>query len=349
MHRQYGVLAGIALAGAIGVAGAQAGGLDRSGQSVAILFEQGNVAELSFGFVNPSISGTGPDAQPTGDVAPAYMMPAVELKFDLGDQLSAALIVDQPFGADLSYTSNIYAGTAADLNSVALTAVLGYKASERILVFGGLSYQTMSATAAVPLAGYTLEASSASGVGYVAGLAYQIPEIALRVALTYRSEIASTHATLEFGALADTLTVNTPQSVNLEFQTGLNPKTLLFGSIRWVNWSAFDITPANYPLGTLVEYDTDAITYTIGVGRRINDDLSLAATLGYEAATGAASSALAPTDGSFSLGIGATYAIGGGKLTGGLRYIWLGDTTGPDGTFTDNYAIAVGVKYGWEF
>lgn len=353
MKKLVSMAAGTAMGLTLGTSLAMAGGLDRSGQSIGILFEKGNVAELSFGHVDPAVSGTDPGALATGDMAPAYTVPSIALKFDIGDKLSAALVVDVPFGADALYSAGIYTGTSADLNSKALTAVLGYKVADRVLAFGGLSYQTIWGTAAVPLAGgYTLDAAAGSGVGYVAGLAYQIPEIALRVALTYRSEVSSTHATTEaFGGptIPGSMDITTPQSLNLEFQTGLNPKTLLFGSIRWVDWSTFTLAPPTYPANPLVSYADDVITYNIGVGRKISDTLSMAATLGYERSTGGAPTPLAPTDGQVSLGLGATYTMGNGKLTGGVRYIWLGDATGAAGTFTDNHAVAVGMKYAWEF
>ncbi len=348
------ILGGAGLAATIGATSALAGGLDRSGQSVGILFQSGNVVELSFAYVDPDVTGIDPLLAPTGDMAPAYIVPAVSLKFDIGDNLSAAVVLDSPFGADSSYAAGLYTGTSAELNSSAVTALLGYKVTERVLAFAGVSYQTISATAAVPLVGgYTIDADAGSGTGYVAGLAYQIPEIAMRVALTYRSTVTSTHATSEaFGgpAIPGTMTLVTPQSVNLEFQTGINPKTLIFGSIRWVDWSAFTIAPPNYPLNPLVGYANDVITYSLGVGRKINDQLSLAATVGFERSTGLPSSVLAPTDGNVSFGIGATYKLGSGKVTGGVRYIWLGDATDVNGgVFNDNHAVAVGLKYAWEF
>ena len=42
----------------------------------------------------------------------------------------------------------------------------------------------------------------------------------------------------------DTTDVDTPQSVQLDFQTGVAPKTLVFGYVRWVDWSEFSISPA---------------------------------------------------------------------------------------------------------
>ena len=75
--------------------------------------------------------------------------------------------------------------------------------------------------------------------------------------------------------------VDTPQSVTLDFQTGVAPKTLVFGSIRWVDWSEFAISPPLYEPATaallgeprpLVDYADDWWTYNLGVGRQLTDD-----------------------------------------------------------------------------
>ncbi len=351
MKKMTSYVAGTALCTMLGAGFAMAGGLDRSGQSIGILFQQGSVAELSFGTVDPAVSGTA-FGFPTGDMAPAYVVPAVGVKFDLGEKVSVALILDTPFGADALYgAGSPYAGISATVDSSALTAVVGYDVSERFKVFGGASYQTISGSVVLPGAPtYTFDLDPASGVGLVAGAAYQIPAIALRVALTYRSEVTSTHTETETAGATfpGTMDITTPQSLNLEFQTGLNPKTLLFGSVRWVDWSSFAVVA---PVGgTLVSYSDDVVTYSLGVGRKITEALSIAVTAGYEQSTGTPSSVLSPTDGNFSLGVGASYDLGSGKISGGVRYVWLGDATDIYGQpFTDNYAVAVGMKYAWEF
>jgi len=323
----------------------QAGGIERTSQSVDIIFEEGSLVEFGISYAMPSVSGVDPAALNTGVMSPNYLSFSGGYKTDIGEKIGLAIIFDQPFGSLAEYTAGFYTGTAADLTSSAITVIGSYDVTERIVVFGGGTYQTMAATAGVPfVGGYTIVADSASGFGYVAGAAYQIPDIALRVALTYRSTVSTTHNTLEFGALPGTMDVVTPQSVNLEFQTGINPKTLVFGSIRWVDWSAFDLTPPNYPLGSLVDYTDDRITYNLGVGRKLTDTLSAAVTLGYERDLGGAPAPLAPTDGFFSVGAGLTYTMGNTKISGGAKYIWLGDTTGAAGTFTNNSAIGIGLN-----
>ena len=331
----------------------QAGGIERTNQSVDIIFEEGTLVEFGVSYAMPSVSGVAGGFD-TGVMSPNYFGFSGGYKTDIGDKIGLAIIFDQPYGSSADYTTGFYTGIAADLTSSAITVIGSYDVSDRIVLFGGGTYQTMQATAAVPAAlHYTIDADSASGFGFVAGAAYQIPDIALRVALTYRSEVASTHNTIENSDIipldtAGTIDIATPQSINLEFQTGINPKTLVFGSIRWVDWSTFDLTPDNYlmpPTFALVDYTDDRITYNIGVGRKLSETLSAAVTMGYERNLHGDPSALAPTDGFFSLGAGLTYTMDNIKISGGAKYIWLGDSTGVAGTFENNSAIGIGVNF----
>jgi len=332
----------------------QAGGIERTSQSVDIIFEEGNFAEFSLSFANPSVSGIDPAVLDTGIMSPSYVSFAGGYKTDVSDKIGLAVIFDQPYGSLADYTLGHYTDLAADLTSSAITVIGSYDVTDRIVVFGGGTYQSMSATASVPAAAfYTIDADADAGFGYVLGGAYQIPDIALRVALTYRSEVSTTHDIIENSLLipadtASTMDVVTPQSVNLEFQTGVNPKTLVFGSVRWVDWSEFHLTPNNYLGVSLVDYDDDRVTYNLGVGRKLSDTLSAAVTIGYEENLGGEPSPLAPTDGFFSLGAGLTYTMGSTKITGGAKYIWIGDSSGAAGTWEDNSALGLGVNFAFQ-
>jgi len=346
----------------LGATSAMAGGLERTTQSVAIIFERGNYAELSFGSVKPSVSGVGAaftPGLPSGDMAADYTQVGAAAKFSLSENLDAALIFDAPFGANVDYPVTGYyaSGAVAELNTQAITGVLRYRMHSNVSMIGGLRYQTLEATASVPfIAGYTVSGVRDGGVGYLLGVAYEKPEIALRVALTYNSRIKHALATTEFGApSADTL-VDTPQSVNLEFQSGIAANTLLFGSVRWVEWSEFVIDPALYPPATpLVSYDSDTITYSLGIGRKLSDAWSVAASVGYEHPSGGFASNLGPTDGKSRVTLGATYTSGNMKLTGGVTYVAIGDadtTLGGGvaaGNFTGNHAVGFGLKLGFAF
>ncbi len=353
-----------------------AGALDRTGQSVDVLFEDGRYVEFSFSAVSPDLSGNSISAFPngtgSGDISPSYLQFGGAHKADLNDKWSYALILDQPFLADVNYpagTGYFAAGSRAEFNSVALTGLLQYNLDNGTSVFGGLRLQQVDADAEISFAGipslngYNVEANKDYGVGYVAGVAYERPDIALRVSLTYNSEVSHRTETLENsetlgGPNSSVTEFETPQSVNLAFRTGIAPGTLLFGGVRWVDWSDFALTPANYSTLTggasLLSYAEDVYSYTIGIGRRLNDTWSVAASLGYEETQGNLFTNLGPSDGQRSVGLAAIYSRGQMKITTGVRYVRIGDTTtgvsgNPAASFEDNDAIAIGVKVGYSF
>lgn len=339
--------------------GAQAGGVERSSQSVAILFEQGRYAELNFGRFSPDVSGTvGGGAVSSGDMAGDYNSWSLGYKMDIGDRMALAMILDQPIGANVNYpagTGYPLAGSTAKLTSSAVTALLRYKFENNVSVYGGLRYETVHGEVSLPTVfGYSLNTNHDSELGYVVGVAWEKPEIAARVALTYNSAITHSMESVEFGALTGTFDTEIPQSVNLEFQTGIAKDTLLFGSIRWQEWTAFVIDPPFYPapLGNLVDYAGNRVTYNLGIGRRFNENWAGAVTVGYEKSDGETTGNLGPSDGMKSIGLAATYTMDNMKITGGIRYVEIGDaTTNPpiSGSFSGNSGVGVGVRIGYTF
>ncbi len=352
-------------------ASANAGALDRSGQSITALFEEGRYFELSLGSVSPDTSGVAAASLggfSSGEIGPSYLQFGAAYKADINDQWSYALIIDQPFGADVSYpvgTGYFAAGSRAVVDSYALTGLLRYKFNNNFSVHGGLRAQTISASATLPFVNnYEVNGESDIGFGYVAGVAYERPEIALRVSLTYSSEIEHNNDTTETSAAlggpnASVTTIETPQSLNLEFQTGIAQDTLLFGGVRWAEYSQFSIEPANFSVlsggAPLLDYEDDIFTWTLGVGRRINDNWSVSASLGYEKDNGGFETNLGPRDGIQSLSLAAIYTQDDMKITTGIRYAKLGDAetaipgVAPAGTFDDNDVIAIGMRVGWQF
>ena len=77
---------------------ATAGGLDRSGQGIGIIFEEGNAVELSFGQITPSVtgiaSGVGPGDVGSGNMASPYTQMGLGFKYQVKDNLSLSLIID---------------------------------------------------------------------------------------------------------------------------------------------------------------------------------------------------------------------------------------------------------------
>ena len=359
---------------AVGTTVAMAGGIDRSGQSLSsVLFEKGNYMEFSLGYASPSVSGvstiySGSAGKSSGDMAGSYLLPGFALKKQINKNLDVALIYDQPFGASVDYpagTGYYIQGATAKLTTNELTALVKYRFDNNISIYGGPRWQTMREHVTIPLvSNYIAQGSNQSAFGYSLGVAYEIPSIAARVALTYNSKIDYNIPTYEqvaggLSTLTSTTPVTTPQSINLDFQTGVNPTTLLFGSVRWVNWKQFNITPALYNAatlgGSLVSYDSNTITYSLGLGHKFTDNWAGAVVFGYEPKSGGFASNLGPTDGRASIGLGVTYTEGNMKITGGVSYIYIGSAnttlngTNASGNFSGNHAIAVGMKVGYTF
>ena len=352
---------------------ANAGGTELTNQSIAVLFEQGNYIEFSFGSVNPPVSGTQVGTIPpaitgsaSGDLAEGLEYVGAALKFALTDDIDAAIIVDKPFGAEIVYpmgTGYFAGGSTATLRSTAISAIGRYKFTDNLSAYAGIRQQSLDAEAFIPfVAGWTGSTNTDQSFGYLVGAAYERPELAMRVALTYYSSISHDLETTETSPLGvgntSIMEVNTPQAINLDFQSGVAPGTLVFGQVRWVDWSEFDISPADYGTLTggqpLVAYEDDTITYTLGVGRQLTENWALSGFAVYEPGTGGFKSNLFPPDGRTAVGMGVTYTQDNFKLQAGLQHVWFGDGTtqlggAPAGEFTDNTAVAFGMKAGFTF
>ncbi|TNJ41611.1 OmpP1/FadL family transporter [Phaeobacter sp. B1627] len=360
-----------------------AAGLDRTGQPTGIIFEEGTYAEFSFATTSPELSGNdlstfNPAQSATGDVGNRFNSVSGGFKTDINDRLSLAVVFDQPWGVDVSYPatggSALLNGTAADATSNAITTLLRYKLNDRFSLHGGLRYQeikgdvTLAGAAYGALSGYNVNVAKEGGFGFVAGGAYEIPDIALRLAVTYSSEITHDFQITENfptalgGATANTEhETKTPQSLNVDFQTGIAKDTLLLAGIRWVEHSTTRLDPAavNAALPVPVELITldDSITYTLGVGRRLNDNWSASLAYIYEDVDGDdLVSPLAPTKGSQAIRLGVQYQNDKVKVTAGVRYTMLEDAFAETGTpdtarasFTDNDALSFGLKVGFYF
>ena len=388
MHRISLAVASASLA----ATAASAGNLDRSGQSVELLFEEGNRVELGWSHSFMSLGGRGvgigpfPGGTRYDDVGGDFDIVSGGLKFDFSDRVSAALIVENPFGADVDYPGDPgtteLGGTSAFASSTSITGVLRYRFTDNWSAHGGVRIQRargeigLSGLSYGAVNGYNVELKESTGFGWLAGVAYERPEIALRIALTYNSAITHDFDTTESGPLIDPdgpgplpalplldgtskTEVSLPQSVNLDFQTGVAADTLVFGQIRWVEWSAFRVDPELFEAVTgvgLIELE-DTITYTIGVGRRFNETWAGSISMVYEDAGDRLVSPLSPTTGLFGIGIGGSYALNENTtLSAGVRYTWLGDAEPETGTpdvaradFSDNNLLTVGFRIAYTF
>ena len=341
-------------------------------QPVRLLYEDGTYGEIGFVYVDPHQSGddaTDPTSAVTfsgntGNVFNSRTYVGAALKGDINDRLSYLLVLDQPYAVDTEYGPGTfpggfpYDGTTAKVHTYQLTGVLAYDLNDRVKGFAGLRAERLDAKATIPfIADYSIDAGENWGYGFLAGAAYARPEIGLRVSLTYFSGIDHSLDSDEFttatGAQSTQTDIDTPQSATLDFQTGLNPKTLLFGSVRWTDWSDFSIEPPVYTQVTgrpLVDYQDDWWTYTLGLGRQFTDDLAGSFFVSHEPSVGGIMTSLGPYDGRTTATATLSYDYQRFNFLGALSYGVLGDTHNLlDTDYNDGTTLALALRVGYSF
>lgn len=274
-------------------------------------------------------------------------------------------------------------GTNVEIRTQNATLLLGAKLGQNknFQVYGGPALQRLTGevhlrgTTYSGLNGYDANIGADTSTGWVAGVAYHKPEIALKASLTYRSEIEHARPISEivpatgYHASRDDFKVSLPESWNLDFQTGVNPTTLLTAKVRYVPWSDFSITPPQYSDTVarvnngkglpIVRYSDDQWSAEVGLGKKLNDKFSVQGSVGYDSGAGNPVSTLGPIEGYYSVGLGGKYNITPEwSLSLGAKYFMFGDATvqiptqvGTDqnsGHFKDNDGYAVGVKLAYQ-
>lgn len=276
-------------------------------------------------------------------------------------------------------------GTNVEVRSENLTAILGVKfgANKNFQIYGGPVAQRIQADVKLrglaygPATGYTSRIAPDQDYGYLAGISYSKPEIALKAALTYRSEIDHDVQTFEtypiLGVAAgdsaaanrnSNFEITTPKSVNFDFQTGLNPTTLATAKVRWVPWGDFAIVPplytdvskARFPDGlALVDYDDDQWLVELGLAKRLSPAFAVSGNIGWDSGAGNPVTSLGPIEGYYSVGLGAKYDVTENwAVSAGGKYLWFGDAKGKLPTdklvadFQDNDGYILGLKLSYQ-
>lgn len=263
--------------------------------------------------------------------------------------------------------SKVDGGTNVSITSQNFTGLLGVKLGEKknIQIYGGPTIQRLEGdvhlrgNAYKTASGYDANITRDTAYGWMAGIAYLKPEIALKAALTYRSEIDhDVTLTENFPALGaagvgtNEITVTMPKSVNLDFQTGINPTTLLTAKARWVPWSDFAIKPTIYGKASglnLISYDDDAWTAEVGLGKKLSPQLAISGAVGYDSGAGNPITSLGPVEGNWNVGLGAKYNLTPEwAVSGGVKYLMFGDAKAklPDGSIVGDFQDNDGWVYG---
>ncbi|MDC4691137.1 outer membrane protein transport protein [Acinetobacter baumannii] len=393
-----------------------ASALEQSGQSILPFLENGNYAEANLFAVDASVSGIVNDradlvrdhqSRDTGDIAESTQFYTAAIKLQLTDRLGFGVLYDQPFSADIKYparSNNSYfdndishEGTSVKANTQNLSLLFGYSPYQHFQIYGGPVYQTVKANVALrgnaytqAFNGYNAKFKQQGEVGWLLGGSYQLPDIALKAAITYRSKIKYQFQVEEdiFGEPLklvenEKTKLETPASLNIDFQTGISEKSLVYMNLRWVNWKEFETRPPQY--GALSEilmkeltngeyiqgfkldsYQNDQYSATLGIAHQFTEKWSTSTDVSWDSGTGNPASTMGPIKGSCSLGLGVQFNPAKNYfITGSLKYFWLGDTKTEDGTyylpiegikpyaeqanFKNNHAIAYGLKFGYWF
>ena len=356
-----------------------AAGLDRSGQSISAFLQAGNYAEASYTVIDPTIEGKDNAGNKVSNMGEDYAFPTAAIKVQATDKISLGLLYDQPFGADSQYAADSTTfgygseGTAVKVKSNNITALIGYQPTENWNVYAGPVYQTVEAKVSLrgnayggpaAVGGYDINLKQEEAYGWLAGFAYSIPEIALKAAVTYRSEIKHEVETVETFGLgkvvfpSSTTDITTPQSVNLDLQSGIAKDTLAFANIRWAHWDQFAVTPDVLKAkskNNLIDYSKDQWSANLGLSHKFNDKWAGSVSTGWDSGAGNPVTTLGPVEGYWSVGLGGQYSPAENYfIAAGVKYLWLGDATAqtggkPVGKFEDNNAIAYGMKIGYRF
>ncbi len=374
---------------------ANANGFTRGSADTDIIFEEGNF-NLRAGATyvrpereytrnaNPALVGT----SYLGD----YVVPSLAAKLNVTDNVRCAFTMVENAGGAADYAAPTSTGKLHEnFETTELGATCGVKFSAgrgNFWLMGGgflenFDYSRINDYTSLGL-GYGTLNLDGKDRGYRVGVAYEIPEIALRAQLTYRSgtdygaeglvtapaailaralrnggvpDSQNPFASLPAGMQVPVPAVgigNLPQIVELKGQTGIAPGWLAFGSVRWTNWSVqetLDIRAASN--GLMISRDRyywdDGWTIMGGVGHAFSDTVSGAVSLTWDQGVGTGWDVQTDTW-TLASGISAKDALGGEIRAGvAVSYLESGEETryaaGLNSAVDNGWAYAATLSY----
>lgn len=355
---------------------ANAGGFSRGSADTDIIFEQGNFnMRSSVTYVSPTrkFNKNFNKALVGTDYAESYVIPSFAAKFNLTENLRCAGTLVNNNGGNAKYASPTVSGKISEEFTTyesALTCGVGFDAGQgKFWLLGGgfmekFEYNRVNSYPAVQVApGVIMNLGGAKldldgqKYGFRIGAAYEIPDIALRGQVMYRSGTSygadgmlTAPRGVLFGALKsrgipDALNPfaggdpraqtnvpalgvgELPQSVEFKLQSGIAPGWLAFGSVKWTDWSqltSLDVRSA--ATGTNITQDLyfwkDGWTVTGGIGHAFNEKVSGFASLTWDQGVGTGWDIIGDT---YTLAVGGSFKDGiGGEFRGGVGFSYLG-------------------------
>ncbi|WP_438748707.1 OmpP1/FadL family transporter [Pararhizobium sp. O133] len=400
VHKKIGTAMMAALTVALTTTVANAGGLERGGYNIDLLFDPSTYAgEAAATYVNPQrelnnvvdtnpLNGIGSNGAGGGQTSgvedtEGYWVPRIGFKAGIGDSVDCMVDYSQPWGAHTNPGANWMGAndnieTKIESDNYAGTCSYKWDAGKgQFRIIGGGFYQEVggfkerfvSPLVAPGFDGVGRLDLDGSGWGWRAGAAYEIPEYAFRASLVYNSAVNLddlggtvdlTHVKLPVrnpltGApVIDPVTgrpvtvdgtkydvssfASMPDSIELKLQTGIAPGWLVFGSVKWTDWSQLQVIqvnpnstadPRNLPTSLTLLY-RDGWTVSGGVGHKFNDQWSGAASLTWDRGT---SHGYGNQTDTWTLGTGVSYTPTENvelRLAGAIGVLTSGSSVGED-------------------
>ncbi len=362
---------------------AMASGFSLDEANTDILFNESRFSfESSLAYVSPDRGYSTLMGQPVAKHAftNSFLMPNFALAGRLNDTLACAATYTHPFGASTAFNSDAQkadaATAAAQGNPVPNPTIkLGFSSEEyggtcdvrqplgpgRIHALGGLFLETFDYKETDLLGSVHLKDDGK--LGYRFGLAYDIPEYAMRFQIMYRSQIKH-NGNGPFTASAAGAAIGLPsplyaqgagimpQSIKVSAQSGVAPGWLVYSSVNWTNWKvlpSFDYNIAGLATLSKTFNFKDGYTVQVGVGHEFDEKISGTVNLTWD--RGVSTGADINTD-TWTLGLGGEYKTGIGSIGLGVGFSYLTPGTqlaaqgaDYDGHAKGNWAVAVGTSY----
>ena len=379
---------------ALSTTAVDAGGWETGRLDTGFLYQDGTYVEASYGSLNYSINGTAPTIQ-KHEMAKDQKRMSLSGKFaaggfDIGltsfgsgaiqmdgqgaavdttacktalQQYTIAAAATPPVAADMLTQANLMGANcsvvpSADvkLNTEALMA--RYSFNDKYSVIAGVRQSSLRKSSLDTLAAaYSIDAVSKTGAVY--GFAYERPDIALKFEIL-RSESITIDLVGKAATILDvTGTLVIPEATTINFQTGIAENTLLIASAHRVNWTGSDVklnVAASPSLNQASDF-SNTTSYSLGLGRKLNEATSASLTYSWEKGTnpgGASTSPFTMSNGSETLSARVQHKIGSITISGGISYTKAGDvdvthSSGLTASYADNSVTAVGIKFGYNF
>lgn len=250
-----------------------AGGFGNGNLAIDPLFDPSKFAVQS----SVTMVHSGRSIEGENKVSVTNVYPRVSLKAGLSSKTDCLLDIWKPWGGvvrrDEHWRGQPHV-TESEIDSTGYGLLCGYKYTLDQAFFrliGGVVYHEMSGfqeairfdpailqARGSELSGMSrVEVTSGHGIGWRLGAAYEIPKFKLRASILYDSAVKINNATGTNDTTQVPQAVNpanrylgklthihgdveVPQSVEVRLQSGINPNTMLFGSVKWTNWKEIE-------------------------------------------------------------------------------------------------------------